>query len=97
MTSEARYLDADEPQGDWRVVLPRVNDVEYEVDHRGSHFFITLRDEKRPNSELLVAPVVDPTQTTVTPRQALKFRTVNKPKPWSLTLRRKGHAITACH
>ena len=65
MTSEVRYLDANKPQGTWQVVLPRRNDVEYDVDHRGDHFFITLRDESRPNSELLVAPVADPTQTTV--------------------------------
>jgi len=58
-------LDANKPQDTWRVVLPRVNDVEYDVDHRRDHFFITLRDEKRPNSELLVAPVADPTNTTV--------------------------------
>lgn len=65
VTSEVQYLDANKPQDTWRVVLPRVNDVEYDVDHRRDHFFITLRDEKRPNSELLVAPVADPTNTTV--------------------------------
>ena len=67
VTSETRYLDANKPQDEWRVVLPRVNDVEYEVDHRIDHFFITLRDERRPNSELLVAPVADPSDTTVNP------------------------------
>ena len=47
------------------MVLPRKIDVEYEVVHRGDHLFILLRDPERPNSELLVAPVSDPTKTTV--------------------------------
>ena len=47
------------------MVLPRKTDVEYEVVHRGDHLFILLRDPARPNSELLVAPVSDPTRTTV--------------------------------
>ena len=47
------------------MVLPRRTDVEYEVVHRGDHLFTLLRDLERPNSELLVAPVSDPTKTTV--------------------------------
>lgn len=54
---------ADQPEGDWKVILPRVNDVEYSVKHRGDHFFIEIRDKDRPNSEVLVAPVADPTHT----------------------------------
>ena len=42
-----------------------VNDVEYDVKHRGDHFFIEIRDKDRPNSEVLVAPVADPTNTKV--------------------------------
>lgn len=60
MTSEVRYLSADTPLGDWTVVRPRENEVEYSVSHRGDSFFITIRDEARPNSELLVAPQADP-------------------------------------
>lgn len=77
VTSEVRYLDANKPEDTWQVVLPRVNDVEYDVDHRRDHFFITLRDEKRPNSELFVAPVADPTNTTVR---------LMHPRPYSPTL-----------
>ena len=42
-----------------------MNNVEYDVKHRGDHFFIEIRDDARPNSEVLVAPVSDPTQTKV--------------------------------
>lgn len=60
-----RILDAARPDSGWKVVLPRQTDVEYEVAHRGDHLFILLRDPERPNSELLVAPIADPTKTTV--------------------------------
>ncbi len=65
ITSEARLLDADTPRGEFAVVLPRKTDVEYDISHRGDHLFLLLRDPERPNSELLVAPVSDPTATTV--------------------------------
>ena len=65
ITSELRILEASKPSGEWKVILPRKTDVEYEVVHRGDHLFILLRDPERPNSELLVAPVSDPTKTTV--------------------------------
>ena len=42
-----------------------MNNVEYDIRHRGDHFFIEIRDEDRPNSEVLVVPVADPTQTKV--------------------------------
>jgi hypothetical protein len=118
VTSDVRYLPADEPLGEWRLVLPRQTETEYSVEDRGEHFFITIRratgcfgrdsvgdvwaghlciaasaglgtaelgwastqgtyhaadpcvavvcacrDQGRPNSELLVAPIADPTAT----------------------------------
>ena len=58
-------MDAARPADPWRVALPRVNDVEYGVEHRGDHLFVLIRDQARPNQELLVAPVADPTATKV--------------------------------
>lgn len=65
VTSETRFLSADQPDGEWKVVLPRENGVEYDIKHRGDHFFIEIRDSDRPNSEVLVAPVANPTQNKV--------------------------------
>ena len=42
-----------------------MQDVEYNVAHRNDHFFITLRDQERPNSELRVAPLDRPTDQLV--------------------------------
>ena len=77
-----RLLDADAPTGEFREVLPRKTDVEYEVSHRGDHLFLLLRTPQKPNSELLVAPVADPTRTTV--RQRLIRRCMQAHICWPL-------------
>ncbi|MEA3510319.1 MAG: S9 family peptidase [Actinomycetota bacterium] len=44
VTSDARYVPADEPDAEPVVVLPRVEGVEYSVDHRGDEFWIVTND-----------------------------------------------------
>jgi oligopeptidase B len=58
-TSEARVLDAAKPNGEWKLVSPRQQDVEYYVDHRGDQFFIRANDKGR-NFRLVTAPVSAP-------------------------------------
>ncbi|MGZ4107573.1 MAG: S9 family peptidase [Tumebacillaceae bacterium] len=58
-TSESRYLRADDPAGSWSVVAPRVQDQEYDVEHRGDQFFIRANDKGR-NFRLVSAPVSNP-------------------------------------
>ncbi len=58
-TSEVRCLPADRPEGTWRVVVPRRQDVEYEVEHHGDLFYIRINDTGR-NFRLVTAPVADP-------------------------------------
>jgi oligopeptidase B len=65
VTSDVRMLAADNPTGEWNIVLPRKENVEYSVDDRGDQIFITIRDTERPNSEVLVAPISNPTAATV--------------------------------
>lgn len=43
VTSETRFISADSPNDEFKVVLPRENDVEYEVYHRGDAFYMTFR------------------------------------------------------
>jgi oligopeptidase B len=59
ITSEVRVLDADDPEGEFRIVEPRRQGVEYSVDHRGDRFLIVTNDEA-PNFRLLQAPVDSP-------------------------------------
>jgi oligopeptidase B len=59
VTTEERYLPSDQPQGDWKVILPRQNEHEYHVEHRDGLFYIrTNKDAK--NFRLVTAPVGDP-------------------------------------
>jgi oligopeptidase B len=39
-TSEMRLLDAAQPNGEFRVVLPRKQDVEYDIDQRAESLFV---------------------------------------------------------
>jgi oligopeptidase B len=60
-TSEVRYLPADEPGGDWRLVAPRLPDEEYDIDHHGDLFYIRTNDRGR-NFRLVSAPVGSPSR-----------------------------------
>jgi oligopeptidase B len=58
-TSESRYLAADKPTSEWTVIAPRVQDQEYDVEHRGDLFYIRANDTGR-NFRLVTAPVAKP-------------------------------------
>ncbi len=58
-TSEARYIAADQPMTEFKVVEPRKQDVQYYPDHNGEFFYIRVNDTGR-NFRLVKAPVGDP-------------------------------------
>jgi oligopeptidase B len=58
-TSEARYIPADQPMAEFKVLEPRKQDVVYYPDHNGSFFYIRVNDTGR-NFRLVRAPVSDP-------------------------------------
>jgi oligopeptidase B len=58
-TSEARYLPANEPDGTWKIIAPRIAEQEYDVEHHGESFFIRANDKGR-NFRLVKAPVTNP-------------------------------------
>jgi oligopeptidase B len=71
-TSEARILPANDPSGEWKLVSARVQDREYDVDHRGDKLYIRVNDTGR-NFRLVTAPVSDPSEknwTEVIPHRA---------------------------
>jgi len=56
LSTEFRYLDANAPNGEFKVVQPREKDLEYSVDHFEDHFYIrTNKDAK--NFKLVKTPV----------------------------------------
>ena len=60
-TSEVRILPAATPAGEWRIVAPRRQDREYDVDHRGDKLYIRVNDTGR-HFRLVTAPVADPSE-----------------------------------
>jgi oligopeptidase B len=40
LTNEAQILEADNPNGEFRMFLPREREHEYSIDHAGDHFYI---------------------------------------------------------
>ena len=67
VTSEVRVLEADDPEGDFRVVLPRRDGIEYSLEHAviaGDDVFLVLHNEDAINFELMYVPVGDPTSRT---------------------------------
>ncbi|MCC7134063.1 MAG: S9 family peptidase [Gemmatimonadales bacterium] len=58
LTSEARVLEAGNPTGPWRVVIPRVHDREYDLDHHDDRFFVRINDTSR-NFRIVTVPVAD--------------------------------------
>ena len=58
-TSEVRYLEAANPNGQWQVIASRQQDVEYYADHLGDQFFIRTNDKGR-NFRLVSAPISSP-------------------------------------
>jgi oligopeptidase B len=64
ITSEAWILDAADPTGEFQVVWPRREGVEYEIEHAivgGSDRLLVLHNEDAENFELVDVPANDPT------------------------------------
>jgi oligopeptidase B len=47
VSSEYRYLEADNPTGSFRIFEPRKRDHEYFVDHYGGHFYVRTNDQAK--------------------------------------------------
>ena len=47
LTSEVRHLRSDNPTGDFTPILPRTQDVEYDVTHHGDYFYIRTNDKAK--------------------------------------------------
>ncbi len=63
LTSELRYLEAGDPRGTLRVMLPRRQDVEYDASHHGEYFYIRTNDGAK-NFRLMRTKVSDPSSAS---------------------------------
>jgi oligopeptidase B len=60
-SSEGRFIPADNPNAEWKIILPRQPDHEYDVDHRGNLFYIRSNKGAK-NFRIVTAPVSDPAE-----------------------------------
>lgn len=57
LTSEYRFLDANNPDGEFEVVQPRIRGVEYSIYHYEDHFYILTNKDGAHNFKLMKTPV----------------------------------------
>jgi oligopeptidase B len=60
-STEARYLRADDPNGTFKVVLPREKEHEYDVDYRNNLLYIRTNKGAK-NFRVVTAPLNDPSE-----------------------------------
>ena len=65
-TSEIRVLEADRPEGEFRIIEARRHGVEYGLTHHGDRFYLVTNDEA-PNFRLVSAPELAPGRENWTP------------------------------
>jgi oligopeptidase B len=58
---EYRYLEADHPAGQFKIVVPREPGHEYDVEHYEDDFYITTNKDAK-NFRVVTAPVDDPSE-----------------------------------
>ena len=57
VSTEAQYLEADNPTGKFTVLQPRERDLEYNVSHFGDSFYLLTNKDKSTNFKLMKTPV----------------------------------------
>lgn len=62
LTSEYRFLDADNPEGEFKIVQPRVRGLEYGISHYRDHFYVVTNKDGAINFKLMKTPVDKTTQ-----------------------------------
>lgn len=55
LSTEYRFIDANNPNGEWTIIQPRERDLEYSVDHFGDHFYIVTNLDAK-NFRLMKTP-----------------------------------------
>lgn len=56
VSDEYRILDANDPEGEWKILQPRERDLEYAVSHFDGHFYILTNKDKATNFKLMKTP-----------------------------------------
>ncbi len=60
LSSEVRYLDANNPEGEFCIIQPREKDLEYGISHYENYFYIRTNKDGAKNFKLMKTPVENP-------------------------------------
>ena len=63
LSTEYRFIDANNPEGEWKVIQPREADHEYSVSHYDDHFYIVTNEGGAKNFKLVKTPVSNTEKT----------------------------------
>ena len=59
LSTEMRFLKADQPEGEWTVFAPRERNHEYSIEHFGDNFYIRTNRDGATNFKLMKTPLSD--------------------------------------
>ncbi len=62
LSTEYRYLDANDPNGEFKVIQPREANHEYDADHYGDYFYFKTNLDGAKNFKLMKTPVTKTTK-----------------------------------
>jgi oligopeptidase B len=71
VTNEVHFVDADSPTSEWRIIQPRIQDMEYSVAHHNEFFYILTNADDAVNFKIVRAPTTTPSKDhwkTIVPR-----------------------------
>ena len=57
VSDEYRFIPADQPNAEWKVIQKRERNLEYSVEHYGDHFYILTNKDKATNFKLMKTSV----------------------------------------
>ena len=60
ISDEHRFIPADDVLAQWKVVQPRMDDLEYSVEHFESDFYIITNADEATNFKIVKTPVANP-------------------------------------
>ncbi|WP_372370567.1 S9 family peptidase [Candidatus Uabimicrobium sp. HlEnr_7] len=94
VSTEYRFVEADNCEQDFRIIEPRKRDLEYSVDHYGDKFYIVTNDGKAKNFKLVETSVNNTTsenwKDVIAHRQDTLLESIEIFKDYLVVEERKG-------
>ncbi|MBF4983447.1 S9 family peptidase [Nonlabens mediterrranea] len=60
LTDEVRFIKADQPDSEFKIIQPRTDELEYSVLHDGDHFYIMTNKDDATNFKIMKTEVSKP-------------------------------------